>query len=293
MRAVETVCKILKRSHKGQQKDQRVTMLSNRYRTEMLVALVFVAIQVLGGGLELLTPARASAESAVAVPGQTGPPPALVIGFVGGFVHADDLRHSEVQIARQIQATYGNGVRVQLFENRRRAQARKLVLGWLNADGNKAARDERHNARLILFGHSWGASAVVSLARELQQDGIPVSLTIQVDSVTKNGEDDSVIPANVAEAVNFYQTGGILRGRSMIAAADPSRTKILGNFRFAYEKEPAECHAYPWYDRLLFKGHTSIECDPRVWSQVEALIRMRLPAVFQSAQGQVTPPFPN
>ena len=241
----------------------------------------------------LLTPSRASAESAAAIPSQTDPTPVLVIGFVGGFVHTDDLRHSEVQIAHQIQATYVNGVRVQLFENRRRAQAHKLVLDWLNVGGEKPTSDKKHNSRLILFGHSWGASAVVSLARELQQDGIPVSLTIQVDSVTKLGQNDSVIPPNVAEAINFYQTGGILHGRSMIAAADPSRTKILGNFRFAYEKEPAECHAYPWYDRLLFKGHTSIECDPRVWSQVEALIRMRLPAVIQSAQGQVAPRFPN
>jgi hypothetical protein len=259
----------------------------------MLVALVFVAVQVLGGGLVFFTPAHAAAESAAAVPSQSGPPPALVIGFVGGFVHTDDLRHSEVQIAREIQATYGTGVRVQMFENRRRAQAHKLVLDWLNLGGGKLTHDEKRNTPIILFGHSWGASAVVSLARELQQDGVPVSLTIQVDSVTKHGENDSVIPPNVAEAVNFYQSGGILHGRSMIAAADPSRTKILGNFRFAYENEPAECHAYPWYDRLLFRGHTSIECDPRVWSQVEALIRMRLPAVFQSAQGQTAPRFPN
>jgi len=128
---------------------------------------------------------------------------------------------------------------------------------------------------------------VVSLARALERDGIPVALTIQVDSVTKNSEDDSHIPANVTEAVNFYQTGGILHGRTKITAADPSRTMILGNFRFTYEKEPAECRAYPWYDRLVFKGHTAIECDPRVWSQIETLIQMRLPPVPQPAQTQV------
>jgi hypothetical protein len=114
-----------------------------------------------------------------------------------------------------------------------------------------------------------------------------VSLTIQVDSIAKHGVDDSVIPDNVAEAINFYQAGGILHGRSKITAADPSRTRILGNVRFTYEKEPPECRAYPWYDRLLFKGHTAIECDPRVWSQVEALIRMRLPNAPQPAQSVV------
>jgi len=43
------------------------------------------------------------------------------------------------------------------------------------------------------------------------------------------------------------------------------------------KREPAACHAYPWYNRLLFKGHTAIECDPKVWSQIETLIQSRLP----------------
>ncbi len=251
------------------------------------MALFFTIIQVLVCTTVFLSPHRAVAQMQDVALRETDASPALVIGFVGGFVHSDDLRHEEVQIAQQIQSTYGKGVHVLIFENRRRAQAHKLILDRLNAEDGKLTDEEKRSARLILFGHSWGASAVVSLARELQQDGIPVSLTIQVDSVTKNGEDDSVIPANVAEAVNFYQTGGILHGRTEITAADPSRTRILGNFRFTYKKEPAKCRAYPWYDRLLFKGHTAIECDPRVWSQVEALIRMRLPTLLQPTHSQV------
>jgi hypothetical protein len=39
-----------------------------------------------------------------------------------------------------------------------------------------------------------------------------------------------VIPSNVAEAVNFYQPRGIVRGRRVIRAADPERTHTLGNF---------------------------------------------------------------
>jgi hypothetical protein len=254
----------------------------------MLVVVVFTIIQVLAGTTVLLSSHRAVAQMQLGAPKQGDASPALVVGFVGGFVHSDDLRHAEVQIAQQIQATYGNGVQVRIFENRRIADAHRLILDSLNRDGNGKLTDaEKRSPSIILYGHSWGASAVVSLARELQRDGIPVALTIQVDSVTKNGENDSLIPANVAEAVNFYQTGGILHGRSGISAADPSRTMILGNFRFTYEKEPAECRAYPWYDRLLFKGHTAIECDPRVWSQIATLIRMRLPSVPQPAQTQV------
>jgi hypothetical protein len=258
-----------------------------RYRPEMIAVLLFAIIQVLVTTV-LFSSHLAVAQMQIAPPTKSDASPALVVGFVGGFVHRDDLRHAEVQIAQQIQATYGNAVHVQIFENRRTADAHKLILDWFNREGNGKLTDaEKRSSRIILFGHSWGASAVVSLARELQRDDIPVALTIQVDSVTKNVEDDSLIPANVAEAVNFYQTGGILHGRSKIRAANPSRTVILGNFRFTYESEPAECRAYPWYDRLLFKGHTAIECDPRVWSQIETLIRMRLPAVPQPAQTQV------
>jgi len=199
----------------------------------------------------------------------------IVIGFVGGFVHKNDSRHSEVQLGQRLQSTYGSKVHVDVLENRQVGEAQKEVLRWIdqNSDGDLSSR-EKQRARIILFGHSWGAAAAVSLARELQRDGIPVLLTVQVDTVSKS-QDDSIIPENVNEAVNFYQTGGLLHGRSQISAASP-RTRILGNFRFHYENEPPECRAYPWYDRVFFKGHTAIECDPRVWSQVEDLIRARL-----------------
>jgi hypothetical protein len=263
-------------------------MPSRSHRSEMLVVLLFAIIQLLLFTTVLFSSNRALAQMQLAALTESDASPALVVGFVGGFVHSDDLRHAEVQMAQQIQATYGNGVQVQIFENRRRADAHKFILDWLTRERNgKLADEERRSPKIVLFGHSWGASAVVSLARELERDGIPVALTIQVDSVTKNAEDDSLIPANVLEAVNFYQTGGILHGRSKIRAADPSRTTILGNFRYTYEKEPDECRAYPWYDRLLFKGHTAIECDPEVWSRIETLIRMRLPSVPQPAQTQV------
>ena len=259
------------------------------WHSERLVATALVIALIFGVVAVLLNPQRAAAQAQLAASRKIDTAPALVVGFMGGFVHVDDVRHSEAQIARELRATYGNSVQVQMFENRQAKQAHKLILEWLNREGDgKLTDEERRSARIILFGHSWGASAVVSIARELQRDGVPVSLTIQVDSVEKNGEDDSTIPGNVAEAINFYQTGGILHGRPEIRAADPSRTKILGNFRFKYEKEPAECRAYPWYDRFLFKGHTAIECDPRVWSRVETLIRMRLPAVALPDQTQVT-----
>jgi hypothetical protein len=105
-----------------------------------------------------------------------------------------------------------------------------------------------------------------------------VRLTIQVDSVSKIGEEDSVIPANVARAANFYQPRGLIRGRQEIRAADSARTRIIGNFRFDYKPRGVRCDGYPRLARVLMKPHIEIECDPSVWDRVESLIREELPA---------------
>jgi hypothetical protein len=205
--------------------------------------------------------------------------PAIVIGFVGGYVSHDNPIHAEVQLAADLKGKYPTGVHVEAFENHRGEDAYNEILRLLdvNHDGSLSAA-EKQSARIILYGHSWGASESVYVARELEKDGVPVLLTIQVDSVSKHRRDDSVIPANVKQAANFYQPHGLVRGESRIRAADPSRTRILGNFRFDYREHPISCSSYPWWDRLLVKSHTEIECDPNVWSRVEALIRSNLPA---------------
>jgi hypothetical protein len=229
----------------------------------------------------LLTVAFAHAEA-----GSPGPvtaaqtlvgPPAMVIGFVGGFVKHDDAVHSTVQVVEHLRNEYPAGVYVRAFENRRRTKAYREILRQLDLNHDRAlSTEEKRNARIIIFGHSWGASETVTLARKLERDGIPVLLTIQVDSVTKIGQNDSVIPANVGQAVNFYQRDGIVHGRPAIRAADPARTEIVGNFRFDYKANPISCEGYPWFDRVLVKAHTEIECDPKVWNQVEALIYSKL-----------------
>jgi hypothetical protein len=136
--------------------------------------------------------------------------------------------------------------------------------------------EQKRNAHIILYGHSWGACAVVSLARQLHDEGIPVVLTVQVDSVSKAGRDDARIPDNVTYAANFYQDKGFVRGQQKIVAEDASRTKILGNFYFDYSANPIACPQYPWYTRLFMRSHIEIECDQRVWHRVEDLIREQL-----------------
>lgn len=204
-------------------------------------------------------------------------PPTIVIGFVGGFVRHDARAHSTVQVVEHLRNEYREGVYVQSFANRHRDQAYKEIVRRLDEDNDGTlSAEEKHNARIVIFGHSWGASETVTLARKLEREGIPVLLTIQVDSVAKVGQNDSVIPANVGQAINFYQPDGIIHGRPQIRAADPLHTEILGNFRYDYSAKPISCEGYPWFDRILVKAHTEIECDPKVWSQVESLIYKKL-----------------
>jgi len=204
----------------------------------------------------------------------------IVIGFVGGFISHDNAVHGGVQLAERLRKEYPAQVHVEVFENHRGEQAHQQILRLLDADhdGNLSP-EEKQSARIIIYGHSWGGSETVALARQLQTDGIPVLLTIQVDSVSKIGEDDSLIPANVEQAANFYQLNGYLHGRPEIRAADPARTKILGNIRFDYASKPIQCNGYSWFAKTFEKPHIEIECDPNVINRVESLIRSQLSAL--------------
>jgi hypothetical protein len=211
-------------------------------------------------------------------------PPILVFGFLGGFVHHDDRRHPAVKFVQRLREDYPNDVEAAVFENRRYRDAYKIIRQRLDTDHDGKLSDaEKQPARILLFGNSWGGSAVVFLARRLNRDGIPVVLTVQVDSVAKLGNNDSVIPPNVREAVNYYQTRGWIRGRRKIVAADPTRTKILGNYLLSYDKNPVTCQGFPWYDSILMKTHIETECDPRVWSEIESLVRRELPSMSRPA----------
>jgi hypothetical protein len=214
-------------------------------------------------------------------------PPAIVIGFVGGFVAHDNPVHSEVQLAARLRKEYPTGVHVETFESYRGERAHRKILKLLDTnDDGILTMEEKQNARIIIYGHSWGGSESVYLARALEKDGIPVLLTLQVDSVSKSGSNDTIIPANVAQAANFYQSHGLVRDDHDIRAADEARTRIIGNFQFDYQKSSLNCAEYPWYDRMFVKPHTQIECDPMIWEQVESLIRANVLPLTPSGSAQ-------
>ena len=215
--------------------------------------------------------------------------PYIIVGFAGGFVRHDNPRHGPVRLAQHIRQDLPQGDSIQVFENRHRKAAYRSILRLLdtNHDG-VLSQQEKSQAHIILFGHSWGASAVVLLSRQLDHAGIPVLLTVQVDSVEKPWQRDKIIPDNVAQAVNFYQPHGLIHGRSRIIAADDSKTQILGNYRFDYRKKPVQCQGASWFQRLLTPSHMQSDCDPNLWSQVEGVVRQRIQPSPATAADSVT-----
>jgi len=202
---------------------------------------------------------------------------AIIVGFVGGLVKSTDVKHPEVIFAALLREKSSSVVHAEVFANHDGKGAYRRVLQLLdtNEDG-ELTTSEKEQANIIIYGHSWGASQAVTLARDLGREGIPVQLTIQVDSVRKPRQDDSIIPSNVKNAVNFYQTRGIIHGRSVIRAADPGRTNILGNIRMTYGHQQIDCSNYPWLARVFNRPHHEIENDPRIWDQIASLIASEL-----------------
>jgi len=199
----------------------------------------------------------------------------LVIGILGGWEAWNNDKKNVRRLALKLRLMNLPGVHVETLENHRRQLAVQLVGNALdcNQDG-KLDAEERGSARIILYGHSFGAAAVVKLARELQQMGVPVLLTVQVDSI---GREDSLIPPNVRHAANLYQRHAIfLNGEPEIRAEDPQTTQILGNFQYDYSQKKVDMSEVSPFRKVFSRAHSRMDFDPEVWSQVEGMILQEL-----------------
>jgi pimeloyl-ACP methyl ester carboxylesterase len=193
----------------------------------------------------------------------------LVIGFLGGYERWDDEHRSVRRLVLRLRQQ--PGVCAESVSNHRRQVALQFIERALDRNRNgRLDPEERAGARLILLGQSWGGAAAIATARDLERLGIPVLLTVQVDSV---GLHDRVIPPNVRAAVNFYQHDPFtFQGAQDIRAADRSRTAILGNFRRWYPPGSVDESNASWPRRTFGGSHARMELDPEVWSQVNHFI---------------------
>lgn len=195
----------------------------------------------------------------------------LILGFQGGRESWDDKRPGVARLAEKLRSLGRSDLYVEVVENQRRDIALQLVKSALDSDQNgQLSEGERRTPRVVLYGMSFGGAAVIKMARQLQQIGIPVLLTVQVDSVGRN---DAVVPANVRCAANLYQRNGkIIRGEPMIVAESPHQTVILGNFQYDYREKQIDTSAVPWHKKIFREDHARMDRDPDVWQRVEELI---------------------
>ena len=93
-------------------------------------------------------------------------PRLIVIGFMGGRVKANNLIHREALLARELQERDPQRVYAEVFANHKSDDAFKAVMRLLGADASgHLSRQQREAARVVIYGHSWGASETVALAR--------------------------------------------------------------------------------------------------------------------------------
>jgi len=199
----------------------------------------------------------------------------LVIGFLGGWERWDDDRRGVRRLALRLRESAPDKLFVETASNHDRRLVRRILLESLdlNRDG-RLSREETESVNLVFYGQSFGGAAAVYLARDLARHGVPVRLTVQVDSV---GRRDHIIPPNVARAMNLYQRDpGPIRGEPAIRAADPSRTAILGNLPFTYLFRHVDMSQYPAIARRIGLSHWKMDNDPAVWAIVEATIRAEI-----------------
>jgi pimeloyl-ACP methyl ester carboxylesterase len=194
----------------------------------------------------------------------------LVVGFLGGYDRWNDEHRSIRQLVLRLRER--PGVYAESISNHRRSLALQLIRRALDTNRNgELDPQERSNARVILLGQSWGGAAAIATASDLQKLGIPVLLTVQIDSV---GIRDDLIPFNVHAAVNFYQHDPFttIHGRRKIRAADPLATKILGNFESSYTFRSVDKSNASKARQVFGGSHTKMELDPLVWNRVEQYI---------------------
>lgn len=234
-----------------------------------------VAAILLLSGLSHAAPRGRFERSDWSAPVPLPPGSMVVVGFLGGWERWDDERRGVRKLALRLREAAAPGVYVETAGNHDRKLVRRILLESLDRDRDgRLSREETESVAFVFYGQSFGGAAAVYLARDLERRGVPVRLTVQVDSV---GRRDHLIPANVTRALNLYQRDpGPIRGERAVRAADPSRTQILGNLRFTYLFRDVDMSGYPAIARRIGLAHWKMDNDPAVWAIVEAAIRAEI-----------------
>jgi hypothetical protein len=206
----------------------------------------------------VLSTTEGTARSSKTAPLEESSPPCSIVyaGFVGALETAGRKGSGIVQIRDVLRGPEYSDVCAESFI----PVAWNSGLSWIlkhfpSHPGPLTPEELTSVPGVILVGHSTGGWAMLTVARELRAKGIPVELTVQIDSV---GFTDTTVPRNVKSGAIFHAWDVLMfMTTKSLRTEDPSYTKIVAN--------------------VAVKGanHLSITRDPRirmlVLSTVESL----------------------
>ncbi len=158
----------------------------------------------------------------------------VVVGYTGGLETATTSASGIVWIRDRLRSLNVPDLCVHTFSAYNWTHGYRWVRSEFGAENDAGLTPDviRNGPKVVIYGHSFGGWATVSLARRLERAGIPIEMTVQMDSI---GITDKTLPPNVRESANFYERNTrVLHARGTIHAQDPSRTRILENIHLPH-----------------------------------------------------------
>jgi len=155
----------------------------------------------------------------------------VVAGFRGAIEDPNDRHSGVVAIRNRLLALGHPDLCARIYSPYRQGRAINWILSQFDRDGSDPPTVDAiaHGPKIILYGYSLGAWAMMAVARQLNKEKIPIQVGVEVDGMWSASK---TVPPNIIEAANFYQRKSLLmKGRDTIRARDPETSRIDGNFR--------------------------------------------------------------
>ena len=198
------------------------------YKSAILKALALTSLALISATQIAALPfsaVRSSTEPSVALDHSCK---ILFAGFVGAMESSNRKGSGVVQIRDVLRGSAYPDVCSESFIPLSWESCRNWILRQFPAHSGPFTQAEIDEApRIILLGHSTGGWAMLKVARDLRDRGIPIELTVQLDSV---GITDYTVPSNVKRSAIFHAWGLLMfLTTKNVRMEDPRRTKLIAN----------------------------------------------------------------
>jgi len=207
--------------------DQRIAL-----RATVLASMLGFLCTVAAAQAQTQAVVPHAARSRVETSSAPGECPILFLGYVGALEPANNPHSGVIRIRRELQDGNYPDVCANSFSPYIWTEGRDWLLRHFPSHPGRLTTTELQNSpKVILVGHSMGGWAILSVARDLKARGIPVELTVQVDSV---GITDFTVPANVRSAAVFHANDELmLLTTKHVRLEDSHQTRLLEDVKVA------------------------------------------------------------